>query len=102
VTSSWDNPDLAIEARSLVRGTGESTNWKNTSEIPFYPTDMNELANTYRVKIVVPKAQYEKLKKMNLPLFYHLTSFSTWRYVAFDPTTKKAIVVLEGGITTVH
>ncbi len=89
----WDDPGLDAVAEELVEATGNRSR-KTSDELPPYKS-VNE---TQAIEEFVPEeisaSKYEDYRKKRLPLFYHKTGYESGRWLVFDQTKSKAVILL--------
>lgn len=93
--TQWNDPELGYDAESFVKWTIEK-GMNIVSELPAWaePEAFYEENGT---SIKVSREEYERLRALKQPIFYHQTYYEGGRHLLYDPTMKKAVVVLEGG-----
>jgi hypothetical protein len=93
----WDDPDMpkiAVElAKRIVAPTYKST----TADLPPWlpKTDYDEQTNE---RPALPRKFYERVRTQRLPIFQHPTHYEEWQGVIFEPKSKKAVVIVTGGV----
>jgi lysophospholipase L1-like esterase len=94
---AWDDPNLGKVAEALVDDILAPSDERMTAELPAWaPKD--QYYEDYYEEIQVTKERYNELRKQKLPIFRHLTHYEGWQRVIFDPSSKKAVVILTGGL----
>lgn len=94
--TQWDDPELDRDAESFVKWTVEK-GMNLVSELPSWaePEAFYEENST---SIAISREEYERLRTLKQPIFYHQTYYEGGRHLVYDPTTKKTVVALEGGL----
>ncbi|MBI2522040.1 MAG: hypothetical protein HYV97_16605 [Bdellovibrio sp.] len=97
VAIQWDLIEIQ-DAKNLIRKTNKEGVWKNTAEMPDFPTNMKAFHDKYSLSIQVEKEAYQDYKGMKLPIFFHFTGYESWRYVIYDSKLKKSVILFSGGV----
>ena len=70
---------------------------KRTSDLPNYLPKKDYYENYYNT-ILIDKVLYEKLQKVDKPMFYHLTFYESWQYIIYDEKKGESLVIISGGL----
>lgn len=94
---AWEDPDLGKVAEALVNDILVPAKKSTTAQLPPWAPQDEYYEEHYDV-IQVTKERYNELRKQKLPIFRHPTHYEAWQSVIFDPNTRKAVVILTGGV----
>jgi hypothetical protein len=95
VVTQWDDPDLPASAEELVERI-VAFEPKTTADLPAWLPEDDYYEEHYET-IEITQERYEALRKQRVPMFSHPTHYEEWQVVVFDPTVRKAVVILAGG-----
>lgn len=70
---------------------------KRRQDLPPFISD-EDFAERYNNRLEVGQKSYERLRRAQKPMFWHLTHYEAWRYVVYDEKEQKGIVVASGGL----
>ena len=92
-----DDPELPSYAAELVKRIADQDEIETTDSLPpWLPRD--DYYEQHNNVIKVPQSTYEQLKRQKRPIFSHPTYHEGWRSLIYDPNTKKAQTLFEGGV----
>jgi len=89
----WD-PALKADLESTVKSFFEEAFTKRSGDLPPYSAGEDEGGDAEQVQI--PEEEYNRLRQQNLPVFL-IHGYESWQYFIYDPPTKKARLIVQGG-----
>jgi hypothetical protein len=89
----WD-PALKADLESTVKSFFEEAFTKRSGDLPPYSAGGAEEGDAEQVQI--PEEEYNRLRQQNLPVFL-IHGYESWQYFIYDPATKKARLIVQGG-----
>lgn len=95
VVDMWNDPNLPEIAKEFAITTAER-GIVLPKDIP-HPLPRNQVTEENPYELHVSRATYSKLLAYGQPIFHHLTYYEGGRYIAFNPSTNKTVVVIEWG-----
>lgn len=91
----WRDPELPKDAARFVRGTiDDGTKLARLPE--WLPPD--EFYEANHANVAITREYYESLRKLDLPVFYHLTYYEGGVELVFDPGCQCVVAATSGGL----
>ena len=95
ILAEVSDADAQVRARRLVESTILGAEGRTSSSLPPYQPGEFEPDGMSTAQILVPQADYTRLREADGPLFHHATGWEIGRDVVFDPAKDVAVAVLE-------
>ena len=90
-------PSLYEAAFDFLKTALESANWGNSSALPQWKPE-SQFYDENSTSLAVPKVTYQSFRERDLPVLWHQTYYEGWRHIVYDRMSKKAVILLDGGL----